>query len=123
MASCQTESTTTTKKGQDSVAIMADLHCEAVELRKVRFELADEIRFAEDTLLHLNPNDTDRVRLEHKLQALGPYTDSIVTRSLELSKIINSTLDSLMEKEFIDRVQREAFDSSLTAELSKRGCQ
>jgi len=101
---------------------MADLHCEAVTLRKARFELADEIRFSEDSLIQLQPTDTIRLLLEQKLERLTPYKDSIVTRSLELSHVIKATLDSLIEIEFKEPEQRSMFDAALSTELAKRGC-
>lgn len=113
----------TKENSQDPVLMLADLHCEAVSLRKARFALADEIRFSEDTLLHLDADDSTRFRLELKLKSITPYKDSIVTRSLDLSKIIKAKLDSLIEIEFKDAKQRAAFDAALAAELSKRGCE
>lgn len=122
LASCQADAPTE-QSGGDSVLLMADLHCEAVSLRKARFELADEIRFSEDSLMQLSADDSLRTPLEEKLKSLEPYKDSIVSRSLELSKIIKSTLDSLIEIEFKQAQDRSAFDAALAAELSKRGCE
>ncbi|MCF8463242.1 MAG: hypothetical protein K9G41_00260 [Flavobacteriales bacterium] len=101
---------------------MADLHCEAVSLRKARFELADKMRFMEDTLMQSSTSDSAKALLRTQLDNLEPYKDSIVNRSLELSKIIKFTLDSLIEQEFTEMVQRKSFDVELAAELEKRGC-
>lgn len=102
---------------------LSELHCEAVTLRKARFDLADEMRFLEDTLINPNTTDSAKKALTLKLESLEPYKDSIVHRSLELSKVIKVKLDSLIEHTFTSQEQREAFDSQLTQELERRGCQ
>lgn len=120
LAACEYEPRS--KMSADPVQLMADLHCEAVSLRKARFELADEMRFMEDTLINPSITDSTKEVLEGKLAHLEPYKDSIVTRSLNLAKIIKFKLDSLMELEFTQQIQRDEFDARLTDELEKRGC-
>ncbi|MDA9121433.1 hypothetical protein N9J52_05305, partial [Flavobacteriales bacterium] len=100
----------------------ADLHCEAVTLRKARFELADKMRFMEDTLMQPSTSDSSKAVLQFRLTDLEPYKDSVVTRSLDLAKVIKFKLDSLIEREFTEKSQREAFDTQLTVELARRGC-
>ncbi|MCF8276061.1 MAG: hypothetical protein K9J17_04935 [Flavobacteriales bacterium] len=107
----------------DSVSMMADLHCEAVTLRKARFELADRMRFMQDTIMLTGTTDSAKAVLEATLADLEPYKDSIVKRSLDLSKVIKANLDSLIEHKFMEPNEREAFDSLLTSELAKRACQ
>lgn len=121
LASCKSEPSKETKS--DAVQLMADLHCEAVSFRKARFELADKMRFMEDTLIQPTTADSVKVRLKQELDALTPYKDSVVTGGLELAKVIKSKLDSLIEQEFTEQSQRELFDAELTAELERRGCQ
>ncbi len=120
-ASC--ESVSEKNSELDPVQLMADLHCEAVSLRKARFELADQMRFKEDTLIQPNTSDSVKAVLQSELDALEPYKDSVVNRSLDLAKVIKFKLDSLIEQEFTEVAQRQAFDSELSAELEKRGCQ
>lgn len=107
----------------DPVEWMADLHCEAVELRKARFELADEMRFIQDTIMLAETSDSLKIKLQAKLDALEPYKDSVVTRSLDLAKIIKFKLDSLIENELELGEERKAFDERLTARLKERGCE
>lgn len=119
LASCESEPT---KKVVNPVQLMADLHCEAVTLRKARFELADKMRFMEDTLMLSSTSDSAKAVLQNQLRDLEPYKDSIVNRSLDLAKVIKFKLDSLIEQEFTELEQREVFDTELMSELAKRGC-
>ena len=119
--SCESESAK--QSGIDHVQLIADLHCEAVALRKARFELADKMRFMEDTLIQAQTSDSAKALLQSKLNDLEPYKDSVVNRSLDLSKVIKFKLDSLIEQEFTEKEQRKEFDAALMAELEKRGCQ
>lgn len=107
----------------DPVEWMADLHCEAVELRKARFELADEMRFIQDTIMLPETSDSLKMKLQAKLDKLEPYKDSVVTRSLDLAKVIKFKLDSLIENELEFGEERKAFDERLTARLKERGCE
>lgn len=118
--SCKNEATK--ESGIDPVQLMADLHCEAVSFRKARFELADKMRFMEDTLMQPTTSDSAKALLEQQLDELEPYKDSVVNGSLDLAKVIKAKLDSIIEIELTEPEQREAFDAQLTAELEKRGC-
>lgn len=104
------------------VILLADLHCEAVQLRKARFELADRMRFIQDTIM-ANVDTNIIAGLNGKLKKLEPYKDSIVGRSLELSKVISAKLDSVLIAEFSEEGGHDRFDSLLTAELKRRGCE
>lgn len=121
VSACQQEEQSQFKSA-DPVQLMANLHCEAVSLRKARFELADKMRFMEDTLIQSITSDSTKARLQFELTSLEPYKDSVVTRSLELAKVIKLKLDSLIEQEFTEMKQRETFDAQLTDELERRGC-
>jgi hypothetical protein len=121
LTACENE--VTKEAGVDPIQLMADLHCEAVSLRKARFELADKMRFMEDTLMQPSTSDSAKALLQSQLNDLEPYKDSVVNRSLELSKIIKFKLDSMIEQEFTKMEQRKSFDADLATELEKRGCQ
>ena len=116
-------STNEKESAVDPVEWMADLHCEAVELRKARFELADRMRFIQDTIMLPQTSDSLKSVLQSKLDALEPYKDSVVTRSLDLAKVIKFKLDSLIENELAKGEERKAFDERLTAVLKERGCE
>ncbi|TNF24369.1 MAG: hypothetical protein EP314_07930 [Bacteroidetes bacterium] len=107
----------------DPVAMMANLHCEAVQLRKARFELADRMRFIQDTLMLHTTSDSLKLSLQEQLDELEPYKDSIVTRSLDLAKVIKFKLDSLIEQELEQGTERKTFDEKLTAKLKELGCE
>jgi hypothetical protein len=119
--SCNDDSSQTAKS--DPIKVMADLHCEAVSLRKSRFELADKMRFMEDTLMQPTTSDTAKALLQRKLDNLEPYKDSVVNGSLALAKVIKFKLDSLIENELTEPKERQAFDAELMQELERRGCQ
>ena len=121
LAACENEAMK--EVGADPIQLMADLHCEAVSLRKARFELADKMRFMEDTLMQPSTSDSAKALLQSQLNDLEPHKDSVVNRSLDLAAVIKSKLDSLIEQEFTEVEQRKAFDADLATELEKRGCQ
>ncbi|MCB9186594.1 MAG: hypothetical protein H6601_07585 [Flavobacteriales bacterium] len=107
----------------DPVVFMADLHCTAVELRKARFELADKMRFMYDTIMLPATPEPYRQELQQRLDALEPYKDSIVGRSLDLAEVIKFKLDSIIENELEVGEERKAFDEKLTRLLKERGCE
>lgn len=107
----------------DMVELMADLHCEAVKLRKARFELADKMRFMYDTIMLPATPEPYKHELQAKLDQLEPYKDSVVTRSLDLAKVIKFKLDSIIENELEVGEERSKFDEELSALLRERGCE
>ena len=67
--------TTNTK---ELVNKFADLECRAISLREKRFELANQLRFTQDTLLHTGIK-RDTLRLKLKLDSFKKEKRSIVT--------------------------------------------
>jgi hypothetical protein len=101
----------------------ATLECQAIELRKERFALADSIRFTEDTLLSANGDSVVINRLSEKLKRYGERKELLVKSSLDLADVIRLRLDSLIHNELKDLERRKMFDEALKREVEERGCE
>lgn len=100
----------------------ADLECRAIELRKQRYQLADDMRFTEDTMLADTSTEATKARLKSKLDALDAGKGGVVGHGLALADTIQKTLDSLINGPLQNVDDRREFDKLLEAELQKRGC-
>ena len=99
----------------------ADLECRAMTLREKRFELANKIRFTEDTLLHPTAKaDTSKLKL--KLQAFNKEKDVLLKQSLSLADTIRNQLNDLMKNQLADEKDKANFDQTLKTALEERGC-
>jgi hypothetical protein len=98
----------------------ADRECKAIHFREERFQLANNIRFTEDTLRQTKSADSSR--LKQKLQQLNNEKQTILQKSLLLADTIHKQLDGLMANELKDKNRKEKFNALLNAELEKRGC-
>lgn len=107
----------------DPVVYIADMHCEAVALRKARFQLADSMRFMHDTIMLPETGEERRQKLQQRLDGLEPYKDSIVKRSLTLADHIRTELDSIIHDELEVGEERDRFDRELSELLKERGCE
>lgn len=107
---------------QGLVNDLADKECDAVHLRKARFELADRIRFMEDSLVMQDLNDSIRMAVHKRITDLNPERERVVSGSLELARDISAHLDSLMAGPLKEHAHRVQFDSLLQHELEERGC-
>ena len=104
-----------------TVSDFATLECEAVKLREQRFELANNIRFTEDTLMHpVDKNDT--ARLSKKLAELKSGKETLLNQSRAMAERIKQQMDSLMHNELKTSEDRKQFNRQLDEELKKRGC-
>jgi hypothetical protein len=117
LLSCHTE----TKEMNKMVRDFANLECRAISLREQRFELANKIRFTEDTLLQ--PTKTiDTLALKSKLAVLNEEKQSLLHNSLMLADSIKARMDSLNNSHPNNDNFRQQFNEMLMIELSKRGC-
>lgn len=99
--------------------LLADRTCRAISIRKERFAAADQIRFANDTLLHTK-SKTDSARLQQRLAGLLKQKAILLKESLALADTIRLQLDSLMP--YTDKDAQQRFTSSLNSLLAKKGC-
>ena len=100
---------------------IADVECKAISLREQRFALANEIRFAQDTLMQTK-DKTDTVRLSNKIAKLTKQKESILNQSLAIADSIKSQLDTLKSNHFTDTSITRIFNDALNDTLKKRGC-
>lgn len=98
---------------------LADRSCRAISIRKQRFLLADQIRFAQDTLLQTK-SKADSDRLQVRLKIYLTQKPELLKQSLALADTIHRQLDSLMP--YTDKVAQKRFTKSLDSLLAKKGC-
>ena len=101
---------------------MADLECRAIELRKERFKLADNIRFAQDSLIHTKSH-TDSVRIAQELDAFTKHKQELLDSSNQLADSIKQQLDSLQKFILQKEEDKTFFNQKLSTELHNRGCE
>lgn len=97
----------------------SDLECRAIDLRRQRYELADEIRFAQDTLMHAK---TDTMRISVKLNQMQIERENLTAKSLELADTIRLQLDSLMKFVLKNPEDKQQFSKVLDSVLIAKGC-
>lgn len=110
--------------GRDIKALaykFADLECSTISLRKSRFQLADKIRFTQDTLLHLADN-VQKARVESQLAVYNKEKDSMLQQSLLLADSIHQQLNYLMKNELTNEHDKASFDQMLNSRLQQQGC-
>ena len=105
----------------EKVNYIADLECRAVVLRESRFALANQIRFAQDTLLKTKRAE-DTLRLVQQIQTFTHEKDTLLQHSLQLADTIHLQLDSLRKFIFSDNNDRKQFEQKLNEALQRRGC-
>jgi hypothetical protein len=103
------------------VKSLADLECRAIELKNKRFQLADNIRFAQDTLLHFK-STTDTILLELRLKEWDIQKLLLVNKSLALADSIKLQMEIIMSRYFTDKKKEQEFNVLLDAALKKNGC-
>lgn len=99
---------------EKDVQLMANLECEARQLKEERFNAANDIRFMEDSLakhhLPLSP-------------AQSQHIDSVKTvytlRTGQLAEKITKTMDSLFAVSYKTTEQRQAFDVATEKKLQE----
>ncbi len=100
---------------------IADLECRAVLLREQRFALANQLRFAQDTLLTAK-SSSDSLRLSSQIHIFTKEKEILLQHSLQLADTIHLQLDSLRKFIFTGSNDKKLFDQKLNEVLQKRGC-
>lgn len=100
---------------------MANLECRAVAMREQRFALANQMRFAQDTLA-VTKSSSDSQRLANEILIFTHEKNSLLQRSLQLADSIHLQLDSLRKFVFTDINEKKQFDEKLSEALKIRGC-
>ncbi len=98
----------------EDVALLADLECQARQLKEQRFQVANELRLRGDSLMKANILLTDAQRKEEDSlkQTLTVQTGKLATR-------LTFVMDSLFEAHYKTIEQREAFDLALAKKVGE----
>lgn len=96
----------------------ADMECRAISLREKRFELANQIRFTQDSVLH----NSDSVKLKIKLAVFDQEKEGLLKQSQSLADSIRLKLNDLMKNQLKNEHDKAAFNQMLNEILLKRGC-
>lgn len=99
----------------------ADLECRAMSLRERRFELANQLRFTQDTLL-ASTAVKDTLRLKLKLESFNKEKDILLQQSLSLADSIKNTLNDIMKNSLTKAEDKHAFNEALNQTLIEKGC-
>ncbi|MDQ6812902.1 MAG: hypothetical protein M3040_04070 [Bacteroidota bacterium] len=100
---------------------LAVLECRAIGLREKRFELANRIRFTQDTLRQKAVN-SDTFLLTSKLKSYNNEKEIILQQSLSLADSIQSTLKDIMKNQLNNQPDKLAFNELLNQILQQKGC-
>ncbi len=98
---------------------LASFECRAISLRNQRFELADKIRFTQDTLLN---SAGDTLVLNKKLLAMDAEKQALLDKSIRLADTIGKKTAILMRDYFTDKKKEIEFYRLLEIALKKKGC-
>ncbi|MCW3111088.1 MAG: hypothetical protein JWQ09_5594 [Segetibacter sp.] len=99
----------------------ADLECRAMSLREKRFDLANQLRFTQDTLLQTT-DKRDTTRLKLKLEFFNKEKDAMLQQSLSLADSIHNELSDLMKNKLANQNDKATFNQMLNNTLLQRGC-
>lgn len=94
---------------------MADLYCEAKSLRIRRFELADQIRFAEDSAQEGKGDLGSTPRLDSLNQMISPLAD--------LTKILADSINALQQRfyqqDYYTKEKRKLLDQAFLKRIEE----
>jgi hypothetical protein len=99
----------------------SDLECRAIRLREQRFELANKMRFTQDTLLQV-ASKADTMHLHQNLTSFNKDKEIMLQQSLSLADSIKNKLSHLMKNELNNANDKKVFNELLHAMLIKKGC-
>ena len=103
------------------VKLLVNMECRAIELKNKRFQLADNIRYAQDTLLHFKSiTDTDLIQI--RLKNYDIQKQLIVNYSLTLADSIKLQMEIIMPRYFNTKKKEMEFNMLLDESLKKNGC-
>ncbi len=98
----------------EDVALMADLECQARQLKEQRFQVANELRLRGDSLMKANVALTEVQKAEEDSlkQILTVQTSELATR-------VTYVMDSLFDAHYKTIEQREAFDEAVAKKVEE----
>jgi hypothetical protein len=92
--------------------LLATLQCEARALLETRISLANDIRFAEDSLLRTPADAAEKDRLKARLDTLRASIPDVSVRTRILADSISQTLARLHEARYPTAADRLRLDST-----------
>lgn len=95
------------------------LHCRAIELRESRFEIADSLRFLNDSLSNRTDTSFSSETAEH-LKKLYKRQEVVSAEGYALADTIRNRMTLVMSD--LDPVQKRSFNDSVAVAVSRRGC-
>lgn len=98
----------------EDVALMADLQCQARQLKEQRFRVSNEIRLRGDSLMKANIPLTESQRAEE-----DSLKQTLTVQTGELATRLTFVMDSLFEAHYKTIEQREAFDQALAKKVEQ----
>lgn len=98
----------------------AMLESKAIILREKRFALADQIRFANDSIIQF-AKTVDTSKLHKKIVLYNSNKEIMLQQSLALAETIRHELNNLMKNELQDKDDRAQFEKLLNQALVKKG--
>lgn len=101
------------------IRLLADHTCKAISIRRERFELADKIRFTQDTLAQVK-NKNSATRLQNNLKLFMIRKAALMGASLRLADTIHRELDAMVP--YRDKAAQKRFNARLDSLLTERGC-
>ncbi len=96
------------------VAILANLECQARQLKEQRFRVANEIRLRGDSLMKANIPLTEAQKMEE-----DSLKQTLTVQTGELATRLTFVMDSLFEAHYKTIEQREAFDQALAKKVEE----
>lgn len=113
-------------KEETNITLMAtnfsNLECRAFAMRKLRYNLADKIRFAEDSVANLPPGCIQYKNLQLQLQKYQVDKENSLVQSLQLADTIKLQLDSILKIRLQSSDKIKLFDKALLIEMEKKNC-
>ena len=111
----------TSSDKETMVKLLVNMECRAITLKNKRFQLADNIRYAQDTLLHYK-SITDTALIQIRLKDLDFQKQLIVNQSLALADSIKLQMEIIMPRYFDNKKKEMEFNMLLDEALKKNGC-
>ncbi len=97
---------------------LATLQCEAKKLQEERFQLANDIRMLEDSIM-IAPDSISKQGYIEKLAVLTPNKEDVGLRTKTMADSISRTITALQEGTYKDTADRKLLDAALLSEFER----
>jgi hypothetical protein len=102
---------------QQDGATLAILNCKAKKLQDARFKLADDIRFAEDSLLE---HKGDTLLLKKRLELLNGQIDGLHQQTRIMADSFTRVMNTMHQARYKSLESRKALDAATAKALESR---